>query len=239
MNLVLDVGNTNIKLGIFECNKMIHNISIDRFSINFLENFLRNFPSIKNVCVSNTSSEIPDLLLFCKKKKIKLITVNNKCNIPIEIKYDTPNTLGSDRIALAVGSYMKYKGDKLVIDLGTCFTYDLILGNSYIGGQITPGFRMRLLALNNFTEKLPNLILKRPSNFIGRSTKNSILSGVYHGILAEIEGIIEKYKLRYPNIIVILTGGGINMFKKNIKNINFINPHLLMEGLNHIIASNE
>ena len=126
---------------------------------------------------------------FCKEFKIKYLAVNHSCNLPIKICYDTPKNLGSDRIALCVGAHMTTSGDKLIIDIGTCITYDLLIQNNYIGGQISPGVYMRLNSLYSDTANLPKLNFDIISQDIGKTTKDSILIGVYEGILFEIEGV--------------------------------------------------
>ena len=239
MNLVLDAGNTNTKIGIFNHKKLIHNTSTQSFSTDFLEKIIFEYNKINIACVSNTSSSIDYLARIFKKHNIKLINVDNNCILPIEIKYKTPETLGSDRIALAVGAYKKYNNNVLVIDCGTCITYDFMLHNIYMGGQITPGLKIRLQALNNFTENLPSVNFESVIEFIGTTTKDSILSGLYYGVISEINGIIQRYKSRYSNIKIILTGGDAHCFNNKIQDLNFIDPYLLMEGLNHIIATNE
>ncbi len=143
-----------------------------------------------------------------------------------------------DRIALAVGS-TQFKGDKLIIDFGTCITYDLVIDNKFLGGQISPGFDVRLSSLNYSTSKLPKVTFDYVDKTIGNNTIDCMLIGIKDSILYEVDKVIEKYKKRYPNIKVIATGGNLNIIKNKIKNINFFHPHLLMEGLNYIIAFNE
>tara|TARA_Y100001968_G_scaffold329525_1_gene379063 strand:- start:724 stop:1443 length:720 start_codon:yes stop_codon:yes gene_type:complete len=239
MNLAIDVGNTHVKLAIFNNNKIIDHLTTTKLSVDYLKNIQCNYPSIKNIGFSNTGAPINGLDIFCQESKIKLIKIDATCQLPISINYNTPATLGSDRIALCVGAYINYPGATLVIDLGTCLTYDLLIRDQHVGGQISPGFNMRLLSLTHYTENLPKLNFELTSDIIGQTTKDSILLGVYEGVLFELEGIIQKYKSRYSNIKVVLTGGDVDFVKKRIKNINFINPYLLMEGLNYIIASNE
>ena len=147
--------------------------------------------------------------------------------------------MGSDRIALAVGAATKYSGTKLIIDVGTCITYDIVVDNLYVGGQISPGLKMRLAALHLHTQQLPDINFQETSLFIGTTTTESMLIGVYDSFVFEIQNVIEKYKSRYPNIRVVITGGDMKMIKNKIKNINFFDPYLLMEGLNYIIACNE
>ena len=239
MNLVLDIGNTTVRLAIFNNNKIIKNELIHAFSANFLRKFLSTNLEIKNICVSNTSLKNDFIVSLSKEFKISYFDINKISNLPIYSEYQTPETLGSDRLALAIGASIKYPGENLIIDLGTCITYDIILANNYIGGQISPGLKMRLSALHNYTSNLPNVDFQIPEGFLGKNTNDSILIGVYEGVSAELNGILQNYKMRYPNINIILTGGDSQIFQEKLKNINFIDPYLLMHGLNYIIASNE
>ncbi|MBF25847.1 MAG: pantothenate kinase [Flavobacteriales bacterium] len=239
MNLVLDVGNTSTKLALFAKNTIIEFIVINNFSIPYLREYIENRQDIKYLYYSNTSLSRKDIGNLCEELDVKYSDINHTSKLPIKISYSTPETLGSDRIALACGAAQQYSGNNLIIDFGTCITYDLVLGNEYIGGQISPGLDMRLNALNYYTENLPKIVFKTPNVYIGNSTSNSILVGVYEGIIFEVNGIIEKYKLRYPNINIITTGGAAKIFNKKIKNINFFDSHLLMHGINYIIATNE
>jgi len=239
MNLTLDIGNTTTRLVIFNNDKIIKNELVDRLSFSFLRKFLSINSDIKNLCFANTGARIDYIESLCKEFKIRCVKINNKCNLPIIKGYKTPKTLGEDRLALAIGANIKYPGDNLIIDLGTCITCDIVLNNIYLGGQISPGLKIRLSALHDYTANLPLIDFHIPDNFIGQNTSDCMLIGVYEGVFAEINSIIEKYKSRYPNISIILTGGDHEIFKEKLKNINFIDPYLLMHGLNYIIASNE
>ena len=239
MNLALDIGNTNVRLAVFDKNQIIKNQLIDVFSADFLRNFFSINLDIKNICVSNTGKKHDFIFNLSQEFKIKYFEINHHCNLPISQEYQTPETLGSDRLALVIAASKKYPGENLIIDLGTCITYDIILETNYIGGQISPGLKMRLLALHDYTANLPLIDFRTPEEFLGKNTEDSMLIGVYEGLCIEINGIIEKYKSRYPNINIVLTGGDHQIFKEKLKNINFIDPYLLIHGLNYIIASNE
>ena len=239
MNLVLDIGNTRCKWAIFHNNEMLKFDANKSFSIDFLRTLLSTYNKIKNVCLSNTTNSQYDFKNIFSNLNINYIEVNQNCKLPIKISYATPNTLGADRIALSVAASQSYSGDKLIIDLGTCITYDLVRNNDYIGGQISPGLNMRLASLNHYTGKLPKLDFCFTELFVGDSTKNSILIGIHDSVFFEIQNVIEKYKKRYPKIVTILTGGDMSIVEKKIKNINFHHSYLLMEGLNSIIAFNE
>jgi type III pantothenate kinase len=239
MNLVLDIGNTRCKWAVFRNNEMLASGSSKLFSIDFLRTTSVKYNEIKNVCISDNTNVGYDYKTIFSNLNIDYIEISHKCKLPITISYVTPKTLGSDRIALSVAASQRYSGHKLIIDLGTCITYDLVLHNDYIGGQISPGLNMRLAALNHYTGKLPKLDFCFSDLLVGDSTKNSILIGVYDSIFFEIANVIEKYKTRYPKLVTIVTGGDMNIIEKKIKSINFYHPYLLMEGLNSIIAFNE
>tara|TARA_Y100000766_G_C18898104_1_gene601979 strand:+ start:129 stop:854 length:726 start_codon:yes stop_codon:yes gene_type:complete len=239
MNLVLDIGNTRFKWAIFQNNEMLKFDANKSFSIDFLRTLLSTYNKIKNVCLSDTTNLHYDYKNLFLNLNVNYIEVNQNCKLPIKISYSTPNTLGADRIALSVAASQNYSGDKLIIDLGTCITYDLVRNNDYIGGQISPGLNMRLASLNYYTGNLPKLDFCFTELLVGDNTKNSILIGIYDSVFFEIQNVIEKYKKRYPKIVIIVTGGDMNIVEKKIKNLNFSHPYLLMEGLNSIIAFNE
>ena len=256
MNLTIDCGNTSIKLALFVNDKMIDYKSLNQFSIEMILDFITeyNAQKIKNVCISNNSKYDVDLLKhhISREQEVAWINVSYKSKLPIKINYHTKETLGSDRIALAVGASMKYSGEKLIIDCGTCITYDFVEGNNYVGGQINLGVNTRLQALSHYTSKLPIISLDKTDdldkslfdNIMGFSTRDSMLIGFQDSLVSELKHVIDKYKYRYPNIMIILTGGDMLFLRDIIKvnsisNQNFIDPYLLMEGLNYIIAFNE
>jgi type III pantothenate kinase len=170
-----------------------------------------------------------------------LIQVAHTCKMPFELNYSTPHTLGPDRLALVAGAVVAYPLQyTLVIACGTCITYNLLTANNYFeGGAISPGLAMRYKALNTFTSKLPLLDYPNaPIGLVGNSTEQSIHSGVFNGILAELEGTIESYKLKYPQINVVLTGGDHPYFAHHIKNKIFADEKILFKGLYGIALLN-
>ena len=127
----------------------------------------------------------------------------------------------------------------MIIDAGSCITYDFInTENEYQGGAISPGIRMRYKALNNLTANLPLLGTEIPNSIIGDSTESSIHSGIIYGVLNEIDGVIANYKEKYPDLTVILTGGDSYFLSKQLKSSIFANSNFLLEGLNHILQFN-
>lgn len=239
MNLVIDYGNTNIKLACFDKNKIIKLETYKNLSVNDLTNFTKNYPEIKSAIISSVV-KYPEAIKKFLSKNFNFIELNNTTPLPIINKYKTPETLGNDRIAAIVGanSLFPYK-NIIVIDAGTCITYDFINSeNKYLGGSISPGLKLRFKSLYNFTDKLPlinDAINKNDIKLIGNTTKTCIISGVVNGIISEIDGIINQYEKKYPEIIKILCGGDSIYFDKRLKNSIFANPNIVLTGLNIIL----
>lgn len=156
--------------------------------------------------------------------------------IPLENAYRSASTLGSDRLAASIGAYAVYPdADVLVIDAGTCIKYNFTnAANQYLGGGISPGLAMRFKALHQFTGKLPLIEpAGEPIALIGRDTRQSILSGVITGSVAEIEGIISAYREQYPGLIAVMTGGDGEYLAKQLKSSIFTLHNLVLKGLNY------
>ncbi len=238
MNLILDIGNTNTKVAVFEKNVMLKKIttSSDLITKSILK--LQKKYLLKN-CIVSSVTKIDSSVI----KKIeffdKIIELNQKTNVPFQNHYKTPTTLGVDRIALASAAVSQHPNQNtLVIDAGTCITYDFInTSYEYLGGAISPGISIRYKALHQFTSNLP---LLEPDNYklIGKDTQSSIHSGILNGIIHEINGIIGQYKRKYSNLTIVLTGGDTNFLAKKLKSSIFANPNFLLEGLNSILIHN-
>jgi type III pantothenate kinase len=202
-----------------------------------IQAILERFP-IKHAILSSVINH-PQWVENCLKH-FNGVFLNSTTKLPIIIKYATPNTLGNDRIANAVGLSILYpKQNSLSIDIGTCIKYDILTENrEYLGGAISPGFAMRLKAMNAFTDKLPLVEKSLPTHLIGDSTEGCLLSGAYFGALAEMTEIINSYKLRFPKLNVVATGGDLYYFEKELKNSIFAHPFLTLVGLNEILNYN-
>ncbi len=241
MNLVIDVGNTFVKLAVFNGDDVLVYKDVVNYADVIVSTRAVNnaYTSINRAIISSVSnfseSDLQEL-----KSMFKLLVLDNTVKIPFNNKYETPNTLGVDRIALVCAAHYLYpKRDVLVIDAGTCITYDfLTYTNNYLGGAISPGLRMRYKSLNSFTANLPLLETSMPNNIIGTSTNKAINSGVVYGVLSEIDGVIARYKLNYSHLTVILTGGDCNFLSKQLKSSIFVNSNFLLEGLNFILKYN-
>ena len=231
--ITLDEGNTSIKLALFDNDILVS--KYNNIDLNFV---IKLLPKCDRLILSTVKNNSNFNSLLSNKNCILL---NELTPLPIKVLYKTPNTLGNDRIALAVGATNIFPNSNiLVIDVGTCITYDFInTKKEYIGGGISPGIKMRYHALNKYTNQLPLLKKVKEVDLIGKDTSSSIHSGVINGISNEMDGIIECYFSICPKIKVIVTGGDAKLFDKGLKNTIFANPNLLMEGLNKILDYNE
>jgi type III pantothenate kinase len=235
MNLIIDFGNTVAKAALFngnELKKVIKPIA--------LEELVSLYQSIEpeKIIISSTSLPSAKIQEYLGGKGMIL---SHKTKLPFKLDYKTPETLGLDRIAAVAGAYFKFPDkNSLIIDLGTCITYDVLINNSHLGGSISPGLHMRLKALNTFTANLPlvELDYKMEVNLIGDTTKTAILSGVVHGIKAEIEEIIRMYRDNYGSLQIIICGGDSIFFENKLKASIFAAPELVLRGLNGILQYN-
>ncbi len=239
MNLIVDIGNSRIKIAIFNKDELIYNevITNDFFvgtAINLIEKF-----NCKNAIISSVGnlkkSEIDQI-----KAKIKVFELRTTTKIPFFNNYATPKTLGVDRIALVAAAVSKYQNQNvLIIDAGTCITFDFVTtSKNYLGGAISPGIEMRYKSLHKFTKRLPLLMREESTSLIGTSTETCIHSGVINGVISEIDSIINKYRKKNKDLTVVLTGGDANFLSNRLKNGIFANPFFLLEGLNTILTYN-
>lgn len=237
MNLIVDIGNTRTKLYTFEADKLLNRYVFLNEEKEQIEEKIKHLDYSKMIVSSSAH-----LAHFYTKLDFLLLTNNTK--IPIKIDYKTPSTLGTDRIALAVGAQTIFPNKNcLIVGTGTCITTNFIDKNAcYQGGSISPGLTLRLQALHTFTDKLPLIKPeqeKKVFDLTGKSTQESIESGVFNGTFAEIDGIIYRYKQTYNDLTVILTGGDQEIFALNLKNTIFANSNIQAIGLNRILNYND
>ena len=170
----------------------------------------------------------------------RFVELDHLTELPIENLYETPETLGKDRIAAAVGANELFPDQNLlIIDAGTAITYDLVSEkNQFIGGNISPGLEMRFKALNHFTGKLPLVNYSDDFETVGRNTIDAIRAGVQNGILFEIAQTIDLFNRNYQNLHIIMTGGDSYFFDKKLNYSIFVNFNLTLIGLNRILEHN-
>jgi len=240
MNLIMDIGNTATKLAVFQSDKMIQVQTVATTNmLAEVEALLKKFSRVKHGLLS--SVKMIDNLEFERLQNLLPIKILDfSFQLPFKNAYDTPQTLGVDRLALMAAAVLQYsKRNVLVIDAGSCVTYDFMDSNqNYLGGAISPGVEMRYKALETFTSNLPLLEKTPPNQRIGSSTEASIHSGVIHGLLHEMEGTIKEYQNKYPDLTVILTGGDTDFLCKQFKISIFANSNFLLEGLNFLLEFN-
>ena len=241
MNLVVDVGNTLVKLAVFKEDSLLSLVVIEEKILNKeLSKIFKNFSQITHSIVSSVGKLKEKDLLFIKERT-KMHVLSSVSKIAFKNKYATPKTLGVDRIALAMAAVKLFpEKNLLIIDAGSCVTYDFMnKEGEYLGGAISPGIQMRYKALHNYTAKLPLLEKQSVKNMIGDSTKTSMHSGVINGILAELDGIIDQYRSNFKDLTVILTGGDDHFLSERLKNTIFADSKFLLKGLNFLLEYNK
>jgi len=241
MLLAIDVGNTRIKAAVFEDSTLLETLVFPSDELQQKTLFiLSKHPQISDVVIASVGNTNHSDFNFLKNIA-SLHFISHESKFPFKNLYSTPKTLGIDRMVLAAGATLQFPGqNRLIIDAGTCITYDFVDENDqYLGGAIAPGIRLRYEALNQFTAKLPLLSKSYPDNFIGNSTAESIHAGVIMGTILEIDGFIEEYKSQYAKFIIILTGGDAEFLAKRLKNTIFAHSNFLLDSLNQTFQYNQ
>ena len=240
MNLIIDQGNTRVKCAVFNSNDVIvfKSVKLKRYAHSIL-NELPSTLKIENVILSNTS--LPDKFLMDQLRTYQhFLHLDHSTKIPIVNKYGTPETLGKDRIAAAVGAWMKYPNENILfIDMGTCITMNFVNNKGwFLGGNISPGIKMRFKAMHKFTANLPLAENVLNDEFIADTTVKALQNGAIKGTFREIDSFITETRNKFGEIKVILTGGDAFFFENWTKNMIFVAPNLVMEGLNEILKYN-
>lgn len=229
MDIAIDEGNNRIKCGLF----LQGELQEDRVFLNPLD------------CLKWTSEQKANRLAYTSVKSNSVfkreadIEITAMSKLPISLDYETPQTLGVDRICAVVGSMNALPTNKLIIDLGTCATFEILLNNSaYIGGLISPGLKMRFRAMNNYTDVLPlvNEELSPEENWMraGKSTRDCMIAGTVAGMAEEINGNIKRIKDTYQVEEIFLTGGDSTLFESYIKESIFVDRNLVLKGVDRI-----
>ncbi|MFD0931915.1 type III pantothenate kinase [Psychroflexus salinarum] len=241
MNLIIDIGNTQIKFAVFDGDQLIEKIASDpKKAEKSLQKIFQFHPTLSKGIVSSTA-DIPAAIHKKLSERIYLVKFSHLSKLNFTNAYETPETLGLDRIALVTAAADLFPNQNvLVIDAGSCITYDFIDNDSvYQGGAISPGLQMRYKAMHKFTGKLPLLEkTTQPRDYIGKSTLEAMHIGVYKSICYEIDAYIKDYLADYEDLTVVLTGGDYYLLSASIKNSIFATPNFLLKGLNKILQLN-
>ena len=240
--IVIDIGNTNIVLGIFfkkKIKKIIRLNNKDEKIVAKLKKYF-NSNSIKKLQLDYKACVISSVSIFSEKKiinffrlyKFKIYNINLN-NISGDTKFNyVINQLGADRIANTFASIAKYGKNSIVVDFGTATTFDVVINNVYHGGLITPGIKTSLDSLILNTSKLKKVSIIKTKKIIGQNTKTSMQTGFYWGYIGLINGILDKINQdKNIKFKVILTGGLASNFKDDIKYSNYYDPNLTLDGL--------
>ncbi|MFT6867175.1 MAG: type III pantothenate kinase [Cyclobacteriaceae bacterium] len=235
-NISVDIGNTRIKTGLFEHSKLIES-----------QNFL-NLAELAKYCLATPHDKLGLISVGKSKNEILqilgvfkplLITIDS--SLPIKMEYKTPETLGIDRVVAAIGASSQHPNKNiLVVDMGSCITYDLVdANNTYLGGIISPGLQMRMQAMATFTQNLPDIRNEwenHQGESLGKSTKECLARGSYQAIIHEIDGFMEEFRREYAQLTVILTGGDAFNFESKVKQPIFADSFLVLKGIDKILS---
>ena len=235
---MIDIGNTLAKSALFEGKALLEWNSFDANHPEELVEFINGLEFSASILssVRDVPASLPDIL----SAKGRLVELDDKTPIPLENRYETPETLGKDRLAAAVGGYCQARPNPvLVITAGTCIIYDLVNEKGqYLGGSISPGLTMRLQAMHTFTGRLPLLTPDSDFSWPGKTTTDSMLTGAILGAEAEVQGMIDRYRNQFPGLVTLLSGGDLRFFENQLKSGIFAVPNIVLLGLNEILDYN-
>lgn len=239
LNLAIDIGNTRTKAGLFEKDRLVEKMSGENRHPEKWMTWLTN-QKAGNVILSTVAGSVGEELEAWLRTRPYYLRLSSDTPLPVRNRYRTPETLGKDRLAAAAGAWALFPGENcLVIDAGTCITFDVITAaGEYLGGNISPGVNMRLRAMNAFTAGLPLVERRAPVSFLGDSTETALQNGGQWGAILEAEGYVDRCSDEFGAIRSILTGGDADFFVKNMKREIFANPDLVLVGLNKILSYN-
>lgn len=246
-NLTIDNGNTSVKVAFFIGTQVVATNRFVRRDVRLLQRFISTYkPDTAIVCSTASSAASQRIEQLVDERCRHVIHLTHETPMPIRLGYRTPQTLGRDRIATAVGAWtiaqrLDNACDVLVIDAGTAITYDLITSNGcFVGGNIAPGLALRFKSLHEHTGLLPLVQADGDAPVVGYDTETAIRSGVLLGLLGEVKSYIADLKLSHPNLMVFITGGDGRRLHNRLGQEDFIfNEHLAAEGLNRIQLYNQ
>lgn len=245
MILAIDIGNSYTKIAVYEGKEVVRRELVHKTQSFDLENILSKY-RIEKIAISTVGREV-EIERQVEASGIETRRLRRGMDLPFANDYRTPETLGLDRIAGMLGAWGTHEGAKdfLVMDLGTCNTYDMMIDGRYVGGNIAPGVEMRLRAMHEFTAKLPMIsveeadkAVEQMTDTIGGTTVEAMACGAIIGVRDEIERIIDEFRKRTGDKgVCVVTGGYADVVVKRLKSDVEVNPYLVLDGLN-FFASN-
>ena len=246
-NLTIDNGNTSVKVAFFIGSQVVASNRFTRRDVRLLDRFISTYkPETAIVCSTASGSASQRIEQLAEQRCCHILRLTHETPMPIRLGYRTPQTLGRDRIATAVGAWtiaqrLDNACDVLIIDAGTAITYDLVTaGGCFVGGNIAPGLTLRFKALHEHTGLLPLVEVQGDAPVVGYDTETAIRSGVLLGLLGEIKSYITDLRLSHPNLMVFITGGDGRLLHQRLADESIIYyEHLAAEGLNRIYRYNQ
>ena len=239
MNLIVDIGNTLVKLAVFEQGRLVSQRSTHCPEASDFEQLLQGRRAGRAI-VESTRGDADEIVELVREWADRVLEFTPQTPVPIANAYRTPETLGRDRLAAAVGAATLYPGrNVLIVDFGTAVTVDLVTADgTFRGGCISPGMRMRFRALHDYSARLPVCAATESEALLGGSTEEAIRLGVMNSLTFEIEGYMQRMGEKIDDLCVIFTGGDAKYFAKRIKNTIFANCNLVFCGLDRILEYN-
>lgn len=239
--LCIDWGNSSIKTAVFnDENKIIDAQQFSAQEVDAKINELITAFQPKGCILCSVTNAPEDFMIPIRTHIPHFIKLDNNTSLPIMNAYSSPETLGSDRLAIAVGAQALFPDKNiLAVCLGTCVTYNFVQKNkAFRGGAISPGFQMRLKSMHEYTQKLPEVSPDGEVLLLGYDTATSMRSGAIYGMASEIDGMVTAFAEQYPDFNAVLTGGDAPLFANKLKSKIFADPELLVKGLNLILKHN-
>jgi type III pantothenate kinase len=236
MNLIIDIGNTVAKIAVFDGENMLEQMYDSNQELPRLKEMFERYRP-ENAAVVSVIDLTDDARRELNSLPIPILYIDHHTPLPIKNLYETPETLGYDRVAAVVGAFDRFPGrNVLIVDSGTCITYEFINSDGeYLGGNISLGVSMRLKALHSFTGHLPLVQFAGRDVDMGVDTETAIRAGVMKGMEYEIAGYINSLEEKYDDLLVFLTGGKQFPFESNLKSSIFVDKFLVLRGLNRIL----
>ncbi len=235
-DLVVDIGNSRVKLALFRGGELLRSVRMDELTAPGLDGFLSgDRPGAIGVASVGAPAKWP---LHVLSGLAPVYELTGASPSPVPNAYADPRTLGVDRLANAAALHVRFPGRAaLAIDLGTCITYDLVLPErGFVGGAISPGPRMRGLAMHHYSARLPLLEDPGAPPLVGGDTLGCIASGIHHGVRLEVAGMVAELRATHPGLAVVLTGGAAPAYATALKSGIFADPLLTLRGIHVLLA---